>query len=197
MPASRLSNSAGWLQMLLARAALTVLTAIGAGAAGEHPRLHSLFCDHAVLQRGVAVPVWGGSEPGASISVGFADQTRTTVTGKNGRWLLKLKSLRTCAESCGLRVSYPATHASADINDVFVGDVWLCCGQPKMEMGVAACDATNGKMTPSTPLIHVLMVPRGVDMEPVEKVSVRWLLCSPDRVKQTCPPRPSAWTTGC
>ena len=184
LSASLLSKTSGRLRKFLAGAALLVLASAGAGAAEEHAFLHPLFCDHAVLQRGVAVPVWGWSAPGATISVSFAGQTRTTMVDKNGKWLLKLKSLRASAESRSLCVSNLTTHESAVINDVLVGDVWLCSGQSNMEMGVGACNATNDIATANFPQIRLLTVPRCVAMEPVDTLSCQWLPCSPETIKQ-------------
>jgi sialate O-acetylesterase len=156
------------------------LSAVGAEAVEEHPFLHPLFCDHAVLPRGVAVPIWGWSAPGAKISVSFAGQTRTTVADNNGKWLLKLKSMRASSESRTLSVTNFTTHESAVINDVLVGDVWLCSGQSNMEMGIGACNATNDIATANFPLIRLLTVPHRVAMQPVDLVSARWLPCSPE-----------------
>ena len=49
----------GWLFALL----LFLAAMPRAEAATDHPFLHPLFCDHAVLQRGGPVPVWGWSAP--------------------------------------------------------------------------------------------------------------------------------------
>ena len=165
-------------------ATLFILTALNSRANGEHPFLHPLFCDHAVLQRDVPVPVWGWSEPGAKISVSFAGQTRTTVAGTDGKWMLKLKSMRTSSESRTLSVTNFTTHESATANDVLVGDVWLCSGQSNMEMGVGACNATNDIATANFPLIRLLTVPRRIATAPVDTLTCQWLSCSPETIKQ-------------
>ena len=161
-----------------------LLSLSAASAAEQHPFLHPLFCDHAVLQRDASVPVWGWSEPGAKISVSFAGQTRTTVADKNGKWLLKLKSMRASTEPRTLSVTNFTTHESAAANDVLVGDVWLCSGQSNMEMGVGACNATNDIATANFPLIRLLTVPRRIATEPVDTLACQWLPCSPDTIKQ-------------
>ena len=40
------------------------------------------FTDHAVLQRDVAIPVWGQASPGENITVQFRGQIRTATTAK-------------------------------------------------------------------------------------------------------------------
>src|SRR5881394_2953317 len=45
-------------------------------AAAEKLALGSLFSDHGVLQRDMAVPVWGQAEPGTKVVVQFAGQEK-------------------------------------------------------------------------------------------------------------------------
>src|SRR6185369_13091002 len=70
------------------------LLAIFAGTASELPLLHPLFSDHAVLQRGVKVPVWGWAKPGSRINVRFGQQEKTATAAPNGKWLVKLSALK-------------------------------------------------------------------------------------------------------
>ena len=166
-------------------ALVVMLFALSAASAAEqHPFLHPLFCDHAVLQRGVAVPVWGWSAPGAKISVSFAGQTRAAVADKNGKWMVRLKSMRASSESRTLSVSNFTTHESAVISDVLVGDVWLCSGQSNMEMGVGACNATIDIATANFPLIRLLTVPHHIATAPVDTLACQWLPCSPETIMQ-------------
>ena len=169
----------GWLFALL----LILAAAPKAVASTDHPFLHPLFCDHAVLQRGGPVPVWGWSAPGSCVTVTFAGQSRTVVAGPDGKWLVKLKALRASAKPRSLSVTNSTTHESAVINDVLVGDVWLCSGQSNMEMGVGACNATNDIASANFPQIRLLTVPRLIAAAPVETMKCQWFPCSPDTIK--------------
>lgn len=173
-----------WRATLRLLSLCLIAVATRAVAAPAHPLLHPLFCDHAVLQRDVAVPVWGWSEPGASFSVNFAGQSRRAVADKAGKWMVKLKPLHASAEPRSLTVSNLTTQESVVINDVLVGDVWLCSGQSNMEMGVGACNATNDVETANFPLIRLLTVPRLVATAPVDTMACQWLVCSPETIKQ-------------
>jgi sialate O-acetylesterase len=169
----------GWLLALM----LILAAAPKAVASTDHPFLHPLFCDHAVLQRGGPVPVWGWSAPGSSVTVTFAGQSRTAVAGPDGKWLVKLKAMRASAKARSLSVTNSTTHESAVINDVLVGDVWLCSGQSNMEMGVGVCNATNDIASANFPQIRLLTVPRLIAAEPVETMKCQWFPCSPDTIK--------------
>jgi len=89
------------------------------------------FSDHMVLQRDVAVPVWGRAEPLARVVVSFAGHEAATIADAAGRWQVRLPAQAACLESQTLRVS--AGSASFVISDVLVGEVWLCAGQSNME----------------------------------------------------------------
>jgi len=73
---------------------VAVLLSMGASSAPGAIDMPEVFSDNMVLQRGLCVPVWGTAEPGEKVSVCFAGQTRQTVAGDNGKWLVKLDPLK-------------------------------------------------------------------------------------------------------
>src|SRR5882757_5903863 len=97
-------------------------------------RLASLFCDHAVLQQGKAVPVWGWADPNDKIEVEFKGQKAEAQADKDGRWQANLAALPVSVEPADLVVSSKGKVLT--IHDVVVGEVWLCSGQSNMEFRV-------------------------------------------------------------
>ena len=97
--------------------------------------LAPLFGDHAVLQAGRPVPVWGTAGAGDPVAVTFRGQTARAVADAGGRWTVTLAPLAASAEPSDL-VAAGATTAAA--HDVVVGEVWLCSGQSNMEFTVAS-----------------------------------------------------------
>ena len=83
-----------------------------------------------------------------------------------------------------MSVTNATTHESALVNDVLVGDVWLCSGQSNMEMGIAMCNATNDIATANFPQLRLLTVAHRIATFPVESVDCRWLPCSPETILQ-------------
>ena len=56
---------------------------------------HGLFCDHAVLQRDMPIPVWGQAAPGETVTVCLANNiVKTTVAATDGRWSVSLPAPR-------------------------------------------------------------------------------------------------------
>src|ERR1700761_8699744 len=99
--------------------------------------LSPVFTDHAVLQQGKPVPVWGSADPGEKVLVTFAGQHVTALADAAGAWIAYFDPLT--ANSVGADL----TAGSATIHDVVVGEVWLASGQSNMEFVVnSATSAT-------------------------------------------------------
>src|SRR5450432_3211504 len=94
------------------------------------------FGDHMVLQRNALVPIWGMADPGEKITVVFEKQSETVTAGANGKWMIKLTKLK-AGGAFELTVS---GKNSIKLQDVYVGEVWLCSGQSNMDMTVAKED---------------------------------------------------------
>ncbi len=118
-------------------AALALVSALApALSAAEKLKLASAFTDHAVLQRDLAVPVWGKAEPGTKLTVTFAGQEKPATADKDGKWLVRLDPLAASAE--GRELSVKSESEAAAIKDVLVGEVWLCSGQSNMGWPLSA-----------------------------------------------------------
>jgi sialate O-acetylesterase len=103
-----------------------------ASALQAEVKLSKVFTPHMVLQRGMAVPVWGTAAPGEKVTVAFAGQNKTTTADAKGAWSVKLDALKASAESRTLTIG------GQKIDDVLVGDVWIGSGQSNMDMVVAS-----------------------------------------------------------
>ena len=101
-------------------------------SAAEKLSLSSLFTDHAVLQRDIAVPVWGKAEPGLKVVVQFAGQEKPATADKDGKWSVKLEPLTVSAEGRTLTVKAESSNETVARQDVLVGEVWVCSGQSNM-----------------------------------------------------------------
>ncbi|MBB5031181.1 sialate O-acetylesterase [Prosthecobacter vanneervenii] len=103
-----------------------------ASALQAEVKLSKVFTPHMVLQRGMAVPVWGTAAPGEKVTVSFAGQSKTATADDKGAWSVKLEALQASTE--------PRTLIIGDkkIEDVLVGDVWVGSGQSNMDMTVSS-----------------------------------------------------------
>ena len=109
--------------------------------------LAKIFGDNMVLQHGIPVPVWGTAVPGTAISVQFGtmgnNQKKTTVADSLGHWQVTLDTLAVSTKPAsmaifGMKSAHIADHDSSNLsivllNNILVGEVWLCSGQSNME----------------------------------------------------------------
>lgn len=96
-----------------------------------------LFSEHAVLQRQKPLPVWGWATPNEKVTVQLAAQTQSTVADASGKWQVTLAAM----EAGGpFQLKVTAKSGSLLVNDILLGDVWLCSGQSNMEWKVAQTD---------------------------------------------------------
>ena len=129
----------------------TVYPTAQAAPAAQPTVLYQLFQDHAVLQRGKPIAVWGQAGSGEVISLSLrserSDSGGSTVSAQadaSGRWNAVLP-----ARDAGGPFELTArsnSGASATAHDVMVGDVFLCSGQSNMEMSVLRASDSEGEI---------------------------------------------------
>ncbi len=148
--------------------------------------LHPLFADHAVLQQGVPVPIWGQAEPGERVTVEFAGQSVATTSGPDGKWIVRLAPL-TVGEPLTLTVRGKNTIVRTN---VLVGEVWLCSGQSNMErqLGLRAgqqpITGWEAEVAAANyPAIRHFGVAQTKAYAPQPTVTGSWSVCTPETVK--------------
>ncbi len=88
-----------------------------------------LFQDGMVLQRAQPINVWGWADAGESVTVTLKGKNATAVADEQGRWSVQLP-----AQKAG--GPYTLTVGEHIINNVLIGDVWLCSGQSNVDVTV-------------------------------------------------------------
>ncbi len=111
-----------------------VLLLVNAGAAFADVKLPAVISDNMVLQRGMKVPIWGWSEPGEKIfiSVTWQSMGYGARAGNDGKWMVKLFH-STAGGPFEITIVGKNT---IKIENVVVGEVWVCSGQSNMQWPV-------------------------------------------------------------
>jgi len=146
----------------------------------------TLFADHAVLQRNTPIPVWGTASPGEQVTVTLNAAIENTTADATGKWMVRLKKQK----AGGLyKMEIKGTN-TVNIEDIYVGEVWLCSGQSNMDMTVAKedrywCGVNNEAeevAKANYPQIRVF----DVDFIPSNTIKTdaigKWEVCSPQTV---------------
>jgi len=93
-------------------------------------KLPKLVGDGMVLQRDAKVEIWGWSSAGESIHVSFNESEYNTKADENGNWSVEFSNLK----AGGPFKMELSGKNEITLNNIYVGDVWLCSGQSNMEI---------------------------------------------------------------
>ncbi len=170
-------------QAKIARLSIAILCVLTCLSQAEL-QLHPLFTDHAILQQGQAVPVWGSADAGEKVRIRFGGQTKTSTTQADGKWVILLDPLSASAEPRTLSVS--AGSKSLVIKDLLVGEVWLCAGQSNMARSMGGMvdkkdiieDARAGKFE----TIRLFKVPLSGKNQAQSSIKASWAKCTKETV---------------
>lgn len=153
--------------------------------ADSAPILHALFQDHAVLQRERPIKVWGQAAPGEALTVSFANATATARADASGHWSAKLPAMSAGGPySLAVKASGGAAQT---VNDVLVGDVWLCSGQSNMVLQVhRALDARAEIAGSANDSIRMMTIGLASSAAPREQFqdAVQWQVAGPATVPE-------------
>ncbi len=94
--------------------------------------LSHLFTDHAVLQQETTLPVWGWGDPGKTVELSWDGNTYKTKVLADGSWRVNITTGK--ADGAAYTLTVKSGKESLSVNDVVLGEVWLCSGQSNMEM---------------------------------------------------------------
>ena len=146
-------------------------------------RLPHVISDHAVLQRGAPIHLWGWAAPGAHLKVHFHDQTVPAEVNSIGAWSLYL-----APESAGgpYTLTIAGDGAEAKVDDLLVGDVWFASGQSNMEFPlngiVGSAILKNGPQeiaAATNPKLRLLLVGQKLSDFPLSDSTGSWTTCTP------------------
>ncbi|GGA43271.1 sialate O-acetylesterase [Sphingomonas psychrolutea] len=99
-------------------------------AAPDRLAVARIFTDHAVIQRDRPIAIWGSAAKGTAVKVTLADRSATAIADHDGHWRVALPAL---AAGGPYRLVATAGLQTATLDDIAVGDVYLCGGQSNME----------------------------------------------------------------
>lgn len=153
--------------------------------------LSHLFTDHAVLQQESQVPVWGWGEPGKKVEVVWDGAKYKTTVADDGSWRVTVQTGKACGKSYTLKVK--SGKESLTVNDIVLGEVWICSGQSNMEMPLRGFGfqevegATDAIMaageTDSQVRVFDIKTPKCT--EPQKDVDATWKYSTPDVAAET------------
>lgn len=131
---------------LLFAACFGLLACVGARA---EVKLPAIFSDNMVLQQNTQVRIWGKAAPGEKVTVApsWSRKKQKTVAAADSTWLVEIATPAASSQAVSLTVKGRNT---IEINNVLIGEVWLCSGQSNMEFPVDRDTTSRWKNAMST-----------------------------------------------
>lgn len=166
---------------------ITVIVWCIAPSADAKVTLPSVISDNMVLQRNSDVNLWGKATPGKKVTVvpSWNGKKYSTMADNEGKWKLKIAT----TDAGGPYTIKISDGEQVRLDNILLGEVWICGGQSNMEMQVhgfmhqpvkgsvdAILDATNH------PGMRFFTVGRASLDTPADDCSGEWLLSTPEAV---------------
>jgi sialate O-acetylesterase len=145
-------------------------------------RLPHLIGSNMVLQRNQEIRIWGWAERGEKVTVHFNGTVESKRAGWDGKWLITLPAM----EAGGPYTMKVRGRNIIELENILIGDVWVCSGQSNMEFRVEAFPwAAEESALADFPEIRLFTVPKNAQPSPAEEIAGgQWEQCNPETVMQ-------------
>ncbi|AKQ47751.1 sialate O-acetylesterase [Rufibacter radiotolerans] len=155
----------------------------GLASSAEAVTLPAIIGPHMVLQRNAEVTIWGWGKTGEEITVtgSWDNQPVKTKADNQARWEVKLKT----SAAAGPHTLTVKGYNTLVLEDVLLGEVWLCSGQSNMEWSASAGidNAAQHVAEANFPAIRFFQVAHRTADTPQLDLPGQWVVCTPKTMK--------------
>lgn len=144
-------------------------------------RLPQIYSSNMVFQQKRPINIWGWADPDEKVSVKFGNENTSAVTDKNGEWKVHFGARN--ANSTPQKLTIIASNEII-LDNILIGEVWLCSGQSNMSMPLLACE--NGAQIAAAadhPLLRIFYVYPKSSGKPERDIKKgTWKVCTPKTI---------------
>lgn len=150
-------------------------------------KLPAIFTNNMVLQQQSEVPLWGEATPAKTVKIttSWNNKTIETAADATGKWKAKIPT-----PFYGGPFSIEISDGKKlTLENVMIGEVWLCSGQSNMEMPLAGWGKIMNFQqeieAANYPNIRLFTVQRNISNQPLTEMTAKsggWVACSPETV---------------
>ncbi len=155
----------------------------GATTSAGAVSLPAIIGNHMVLQRKAEVTIWGWGNTGEEVTVtgSWDNKPVKTKVNNQARWEVKLQ---TSAASSPQTVTVKGYNTLV-LEDVLLGEVWLCSGQSNMDWNANAGidNAEQHIQEANYPSIRFFQVSKRTADAPQLDLPGQWVVCTPETMK--------------
>jgi len=143
-------------------------------------KLPHLFSNNMMFQREQAIHIWGEADSKEGIEIRFNDAQYNTRADKAGMWEIDLPAM----EAGGPFELTITGKNTITIENILVGDLWICSGQSNMEWPLSLVnDAEFEINNASHPEIRIFNVPKKMATVPQgDVIGGSWVSCTPESI---------------
>jgi len=141
-------------------------------------RLPAIVGDNMILQQRMGAPIWGWANPGETITVaGSWGKEASATADDSGKW-------KVCLNTPPYGGPYTLTIKGKNeitIDNVMIGEVWLCAGQSNMGWRLSATfEGKEDSASANYPNLRIFRSERCHSHEPQEDCIAEWTVCTPE-----------------
>jgi sialate O-acetylesterase len=140
-------------------------------------KLPAIFSDHVVLQRDQPLAIWGWAKPEEHVTVHLGSEQAEATADGQGNWRVQLQPQP--MSTAPLVLTAKGTN-TLTVNDILLGDVWLCSGQSNMDMGLGGCNVPQDIASAELPLIRHFRMDYNFATAPAKNTRGQWSVCRPE-----------------
>lgn len=149
-------------------------------------KLPAIFGDNMVLQQQTDAAIWGQATPNKTVKIttSWNKKSYSAQADSEGKWKIKVQT-----PSAGGPFSITISDGkSLILNNVLIGEVWVCSGQSNMQMTMSGyrnqpvLGANEAIATSENENIRLITIDRVKTLKPQEDFPGKWMECTPENV---------------
>ena len=170
------------------RILITIILVVSAAfsISAQQLKLPTVLGSGMVLQQNENVNIWGWSKPSAKITVKaqWLEEAVKTKADAEGKWMLSLSTPAGSYEKYSMSVS--DGKSTINLEDIMIGEVWLCSGQSNMAWKTELCLDLKDEMEDAANVgKHIRLFTTGrirSDKPEADVPETKWTGCTPETV---------------
>ncbi len=148
-------------------------------------RLPSVIGDNMVLQQRTSAALWGWSNPSQKIMIttSWNNKTDSVTATRDAKWKM---TVQTPIAGGPYTINIKAGDDAVTLNNVFIGEVWVCSGQSNMEYNsynIGSTDIQPELKKPSNNNIHLFLEPKATAIYPQDDCKAKWTIADSNTLK--------------